>query len=184
MYVRVLVQSCIYSATPRHAILPRPIAWRITHVCLSECVDQGLFRCLKFFYATQQLQFASFLPLELLERDAARLPSHKHDDWEAESFDFAKRTFRLMGIDSVTWYEFPDIDDYYVSVLPACFHETGGLVSSLADPVRLALVLEGLPGKPMTKRKMHDEDELRHVEAKPSSDVPKTFTAWLNEERP
>ena len=89
-----------------------------------------------------------------------------------------------MGMDSVTWYELPDVDDYYVSVLPARFHETGGLVSSLADPVRLAFFLEGLPGKPMTKRKMQDEDELRHVEAKPSSDVPKAFTAWLNEEGP
>ena len=52
----------------------------------------------------------SFLPLELLERDAAPLPSHRHDDWEAESFDFANRTFRLMGMDSVTWYELPDVD--------------------------------------------------------------------------
>ena len=50
--------------------------------------------------------------------------------------------------------------------------------------MRLAFFLEGLPGKPMTKRKMQDEDELRHVEAKPSSDVPKAFTAWLNEEGP
>ena len=124
----------------------------------------------------------SFLPLELLELDAARLPSHKHEHWEAESF--AKRTFRLMGIDSVTWYELPDVGDYHVSVLPACFHETGGRVSSLADPVQLALSLEGLTGKPMMKRKMQDEDELRHVEAKPSSDVPKAFTALLNEEGP
>ena len=31
-------------------------------------------------------------------------------------------------MDSVTWYKLPDVDDYYVSVLPACFHETGGLV--------------------------------------------------------
>ena len=182
------LKACIPKLHATHRLKPdwmSKICWG-RESCENTCwcfVDEGISHWFKFSYATQQPQFVSFLPLEMLEKDV-QVSSHKHDEWEIESFAFAKRSFRLLGIDSVSWWEVPDVDDYYVSVLPACFHEPGGVVSSLADPVRLALFVEGLPGKPQGKRKLRDEDELRQVETKTASDVPIAFTAWLREEGP